>query len=163
MPGVGPTGNQDDEQPLELKNSLWEASSCRNPATICEPMSEICPGKHPEHMNCSAYFCVIFAAAPVVRTVSPNFIEFDEWDFVVKGPLDESVARRPCTDDVVSDAGKCMLWDANVPGLARDRLPPITPADLADFALATGTATRPATGLATRTLGLMPFIKILLI
>ena len=65
-----------------------------------------------------------------MRSVSPNFIEeFDEWDFVAKDPLDESVARRPCTVDVVGNAGKHMLLNANVSGLVSDGLPPIAPAD----------------------------------
>ena len=73
--------------------------------------------------NCDA------ATVPVVRSVSPNFIdEFDDWDFVAKDPLDESVARRPCTVDVAGNAGKHMLLDANVPGLVSDGLPPIAAA-----------------------------------
>ena len=88
-------------------------------------MSDICPGKHPEHLHCSAYFCVNSATVPVARSVSPNFIEeFDERDFVAKDPLDESVARRPRTVDVVGNAGKHKLLDANVPGLVSDGLPP---------------------------------------
>ena len=40
-----------------------------------------------------------------------------------------SVARRPCTAEVGSEAGTCMLLDANVPGLARDGLPLVAPVD----------------------------------
>ncbi len=39
--------------------------------------------------------------------------------------------RRPLDiAEVESEGGTCMLLDANVPGLARDGLPPVAPADL---------------------------------
>ena len=35
-----------------------EASLSRNPSPLCQPMSPVAPGVHPQHLNCSAYWCV---------------------------------------------------------------------------------------------------------
>ena len=91
------------------------------PGPICEPMSAIRPGIHPDHLKCSAYVCVNSAAALVVKTARPNVVEHLSADlalqaagehcdgnFVVKDSRDESVARRPCTAEVGSEAGTCM-------------------------------------------------------
>ncbi len=40
-----------------------------------------------------------------------------------------SLARRPCIAEVGSEAGMCILLDANVPGLVRDGLPLVAPVD----------------------------------
>ena len=117
----------EDAEPLELDDDFqWEASSCRIPAPICQPLSAISPGKHPEHMLCSAYVCVNSATAPVVRTVCPNFI--DAAAPVVRTACPDSslhidqdfVVEDPSAAEVVGDAAT---------RLAQDGLPLIAPVD----------------------------------